>query len=243
MKTKVRDILFRYSVASFGLLCVAAGIALSIISNIGISSLSVPAYVLTGIGGLTVGNWTILINLFYVLVQIAILRKRFKLKYLMQIPASLVFGYMIDFAMWCLGFIVPGGFVSKLLLILLACLVTALGVSIEVIAQAWMLSAEMTVYAISKTILKPFGPIKVAMDSILVLVSMVMSFFMFGNPFGKGAFDFIGILTGSSADVAIGIGTILMAVLVGWMMKFTDPIVDWIMDRIIPKVLKQTTKP
>lgn len=237
MKKEIRNILFRYTVATIGLFLVAVGVALSILSNLGTSSLSAPAYVVAGTWGLTVGNWTILINTAYILIQLLVLRRNFKLKYLMQIPASLCFGYLIDFALWCFGWIVPTTFTSRILLSIAACAVTAVGVSIEVIAQAWMLSAEMTVYAISKTILKPFGPIKVVMDCCLVVISMLISYLMFANPFGKGDFDILGILLGSSEGVVIGLGTILMALLAGALMKFTDPIVDRIMDKLIAKVV------
>lgn len=234
---RVRTVIVSYLTATLGLLLVALGVALSIMSNLGTGPLSCPAYVLNGIGGLTVGNWTIIVNMSYILVQLAVFRKNFKMKYLMQIPASLVFGYLIDFCLFCIRWLHPAGFASRILICLAACIVTAFGVSIEVVARAWMLSAEMTVYAISKTFRKPFGSVKVAMDSSLVVIASLMAFLIFRNPFGFGAFEgILPALSGSSDGIVIGVGTLLLAVLAGSLMKFTDPLADRFMDWVFSKM-------
>lgn len=238
---RARTVVVSYSIATLGLFLVALGVALSIVSNLGTGPLSCPAYVLNGIGGLTVGNWTIVVNMFYILVQLSIFRRSFKWKYLMQIPASMLFGYLIDFSLFCLRFLHPSGFVARLAVCLIACIVTAIGVSIEVVARAWMLSAEMTVYAISKTFSKPFGPVKVAMDCSLVVIASLMAFLIFRNPLGYGEFQgILPALTGSSEGTVIGTGTLLLAVLAGSLMKFTDPIADRFMDWVFAKMT--TTK-
>jgi len=226
--------LFRYTFGTIGLFLVALGVALSIISNLGTSPLSCPAYVVTGTFGLTVGNWTILINMIYMVIQLVVLRKRFHLRYLMQIPASIVFGYLIDFSLLIFQWLHPASFTSRILLIIASCAISAFGISIEVIARGWMLSAELAVYAISSTIHKPFGTIKVIMDSSLVVISALIAFLMYNNPFGAGEYQgIIPMLTGQMANVVIGLGTLMMALLIGWMMKFTDPIIDKMMDKLI----------
>jgi len=235
---KNKLLIIRYLIASVGLLFVALGVALSIMSNLGTSPLSCPSYVMEGIWGLTVGNWTIVINMFYLLIQVAILRKKFKAQYLMQIVATVIFGYMIDLSMICLQWLHPITIFSRVILILLSCVITAMGTSIEVIARAWMLSAEMTVFAISETIHKKFNYIKIAMDSSLVVISALLAYFMYGNPFGFGPYDGIfNILLGWTPGIVIGLGTLIMAFLIGWLMKFTDPIADKIMDKIIDRII------
>ena len=244
MNRKVIGKIISYSVATFGLLLVAIGVALSIISNLGTAPLSCPSYVVAGIWGLSVGNWTIIINTSYILIQLAVLRSQFKLKYLMQILASLVFGYLIDFSLFCLNWLHPTTFVFRFGLIILSCFITALGISIEVVARAWMLSAEMTVYAFTKVIHKPFGNIKIVMDSSLVAISSLIAFILFRNPFGFGEYTgFAEILLGKTEGVVIGLGTLVSALVTGWMMRFTDPIGNKIMDSIIDKfILIQETE-
>ena len=111
MSNRVGNIIFRYVVASVGLFMIAFAIALAIKSNLGTAPLSCVAYVLNlDIPGISVGAFTFLVNMVYILVQLAVLRKRFKLVSLMQVVASVVFGYMIDASLWMLGWLEPAGF-------------------------------------------------------------------------------------------------------------------------------------
>ena len=233
MNAKVQDILVCYGIATVGLVLVALGVALSIISNLGTAPLSCPAYVLNlRIPALSVGTFTVLVNMTYMLLQIALLRKEFKARHLMQILASAVFGYLIDGCMWALSWLHPAGFAARIGLTLLAAVVTAFGVSIEVAADAWMLSAEMTVAAFAKVLRKPFGPVKVVMDSLTVVISAVLAWFFFRNPFGAGAWTGAGdVLMARTEGIVIGLGTLLLAVLPGAMMRLTDPLVARLKDR------------
>lgn len=227
MKTKWKDILLRYGTATLGLLFVALGVALSILSNLGTAPLSCPAYVLNlEWPVLSVGTFTLLVNLSYLLIQAALLRKEFKARYLMQVAASALFGYLIDGCLWALAWLHPAGFGARIGLTLLAALSTAFGVSLEVAADAWMLSAEMTVSAFSKVLHRPFDRVKVVMDSLTVLLSAALSWSFFANPFGAGAFSGAGdVLLARMPGIVIGLGTALLAVLPGLLMRVTDPLV------------------
>ncbi|MBP5625829.1 MAG: hypothetical protein J6W98_02820 [Bacteroidales bacterium] len=230
---KAKDILSRYAVATVGLVFVAFGVALSIISNLGTAPLSCPSYVLNlKWPVLSVGTFTVLVNMTYMLLQIAVLRKDFKAKHLMQVLASAVFGYLIDGCMWALSWLHPAGFAARIGLTVLAAAVTAFGVSVEVAADAWMLSAEMTVAAFSKVLRKPFGPVKVVMDSLTVVLAAVLAWIFFRNPFGAGAWTGAGdVLLARTEGIVIGLGTLLLAVLPGALMRLTDPLVARIKDR------------
>lgn len=231
----MKNTLVKYLVATLGLFLVAVGIALSIISNLGTSPLSCPAYVLNlRIPGISVGTFTWLVNLLYVFVQLAVLRKRFRAKYLMQIVASIVFGALIDASLWMFSWLHPTGFAQRFGVAVVSCLVSALGVSIEVVARGWMLSAEMTVYSFVKAYGFEFGKTKVVMDSLVVVISAALSLIFFRNPLGNGEFtSFWDAVLASSGESVIGIGTLLSAVSVGWLMKFTDPLADWFMNRFV----------
>ena len=228
MNAKTKDICRRYGVATVGLVFVALGVALSIISNLGTAPLSCPAYVLNlRIPAISVGTFTLLVNTSYLFIQLALLRKDFKAKYLMQIVASAVFGYMIDGCMWALSWLHPATFAARLGLTLLAALVTAFGVSIEVAADAWMLSAEMTVNAFAKVFGKPFGPVKIVMDTLMVVLSAALAWIFFDNPFGAGhVSDAADVLLARVPGIVIGLGTLLLALLPGALMRLTDPFVE-----------------
>lgn len=223
----LRNTATRYIASTAGLLLVALGIALSIISNLGTSPLSCPAYILSLRWKPTVGEFTIIVNTSLILVQLLALRSKFKLKYLMQIPASLVFGYMIDFWMWALSGLSPLTLLSRFSLIFVGCVITAFGVSLEILAQAWMLSAEMTVYAFTRVTPYKFGNLKVVMDCLFVLLAAALSWFLFRNPFGSGELvSFSDVLLARTSGLVIGAGTLVCAVLPGLFVRWTDPLVE-----------------
>lgn len=240
MNKAVRNIFIRYGTATAGMLFVAMGVALSIISNLGTSPLSALGYVLSPIGGgrISVGNWTIIVNLTYIFIQLAVFKTKFKAEYLLQIPATVIFGYMIDFSLWVFSWLHPAGFIIKLTLLIISCFVTALGVSIEVVSHAWMLSAEMTVSSITKTYHKKFDEVKVVMDLCHVVISSAIAYLVYRNPFGFGQYDGLAaVLSGQTEGVVIGLGTLLMAILAGGFMKITDPVVDKAIGAIIDKTV------
>lgn len=230
---KIKDTLIKYLIGTIGLATVALGIALSIISNLGTSPLSCPAYVLSGIWGLSVGEWTVIINTSYIIVQLAVMRNLFKLKYLLQIIASLILGYLIDAWLFILSPIHAESIVSRIMFLLISCGVSAIGVSLEMYARAWMLSAEMTVYAFMKRVTMSFGNIKMIMDSTMVALSLIASTLIHNNPFGFGEFTgIVPVLLGQSEGVVISAGTLISAVGIGYLMKFTDPLVE----RLLPSL-------
>ena len=233
MGSKAGNIIVRYLVASVGLFMIAFAIALAIKSNLGTAPLSCLAYVLNlDMPGISVGVFTFIVNMFYILVQLAVLRRRFKPAHLMQIVASVLFGYMIDLSLWMIGWLEPEGFGVRLLLILAAAAITALGTSIEVASNAWMVSAEMTVAAFSSTFRKDFGRVKMVMDTTMVVLSALAALLFFGNPFGSGEFTGMAdVLLARTSGVVIGMGTLLMAFLPGYLMRFTDPLVRPLRDR------------
>lgn len=218
----------RYVAATIGMFLVALGIALSIISNLGTSALSCPAYVANlKFPGISVGTFTWIINLVYLFVQLVILRKKFKMKYLLQIIASMMLGYMIDLNLWIFTFLKPDTFTARLAIMLISCIISAIGVSIELASEAWMLSAEMTAGVISKEYSLRFNRVKIVMDSAMVVITIIFSWIALGNPFGKGEFTSMADwLLARTPDIVIGIGTVMSAVCVGWIMKFTTPYIE-----------------
>ena len=136
MASRTVNIIVRYAVASVGLFMIAFAIALAIKSNLGTAPLSCMAYVLNlDMPGISVGTFTFLVNMLYILIQLAVLRRRFKAVHLMQVVASVLFGYMIDLSLWTLEWLEPAGFGIRLLLILAAAAVTALGTDIDDIVR------------------------------------------------------------------------------------------------------------
>lgn len=75
------------------------GISLTAVSNIGTTPISTLPYVLSKIFPLSFGTTTFILNVIFVVLQALLLRSRFSILNLLQIPAVLVFSAFIDLNM------------------------------------------------------------------------------------------------------------------------------------------------
>lgn len=206
-----------YAISTLGLVLVALGVGLSIKSNLGIAPPSCPPAILNlRWTAMSVGTFTWMMHLFFILLQFLILRGRFRLRFLMQIPAAFVFGYLCDAAIALFDAIdAPATqYGMQILLSLAAVFVTAVGIKIEVTGGAWMLAGDQTVAILAEESRRPFGTVKVIFDVSLVAFTALAAWLFFHR------------LTGNGSTVIIREGTLLLAVLTGLCMRLTDPLLD-----------------
>lgn len=214
---KIKELSLRYGISTLGLILVALGVGLSIKSNLGIAPPSCPPTVLNlRYSAISIGTFTWMMHLVFILTQVAILRRRFKLKYLMQIPAAFVFGYLCDGAIWLFDAVtLPAtDYPVQILLSLAAVVLTAIGIRLEVMGRSWILAGDMTTAVLADETHKPFGTVKVLFDVALVAITALL------------AWVFFGLLTGDGSTVVIREGTLILAVLTGLCMRVTDPLLD-----------------
>ena len=80
-----------------GMFILALGISFSVKSAFGVSPVTSVAFAMARLMSITLGVATIILYVIYVGAQYLLLRKKFPLKYLLQIPVSFIFGYFTDF--------------------------------------------------------------------------------------------------------------------------------------------------
>ncbi len=215
MNKKTKDILWRYSVATLGLILVALGVALSLKSNLGTAPVSCPPAILNlRWTGISVGTFTWMMHIVFILSQVAMLGKKFKAEYLMQIPAAFVFGYLCDAAIWAVDGIVVSNYLTRMALCIATVILTAIGIRLEIIGNAWMLAGDKTTQVISEVTGIKFSNVKIYFDIFLVALSALFAWIAFG------------VLTGDGENVVIREGTIILAFFTGLCMKITDPLID-----------------
>ena len=223
---KIKDILIRYGISTFGLVIVALGVGVSIKSNLGIAPPSCPPTILNlKWTALSVGTFTWMMHLVFILLQFVLLRKKFKLSYLMQIPAAFVFGYLCDGAIWLFDAInAPAtSYGIQILLSLVAVVLTAVGIKLEVLGQGWILAGDMTTAVLSNVTHTSFSTVKVIFDLAMVAVTAVFAWVTFG------------LLTGNGSTVVIREGTLILALLTGLCMRLTDPLIDKLFGPLVPR--------
>lgn len=185
---------------SLGLTIMAFGVAFSIKAALGTSPISSVPYVTSTISGLSVGTTTIIMNFMFVLIQIAILRKKYDWFQLLQFPAAIVFGTMIDVAEYVLKPISFSNYFEQWLLCVVGIFLVALGVSVEVMANLVTAAGEGIVLAICQVAPVKFSNMKVAFDVTLVCISIALSFIFLGHLDGVregtiAAAVFVGLIT------------------------------------------------
>ena len=124
------------------------GVAFSIKASLGTSPISSFPYVTSRISGLSVGTTTIIVNTFFVLIQIPILRNRYQWFQLLQFPAVIVFGLLIDAGGALIQGITFADYFQQWLLCVIGILLVGLGVSLEVAAGLVTTAGEGVVLAI-----------------------------------------------------------------------------------------------
>ena len=164
-----------------GLAVMALGVAFSIKASLGTSPISSFPYVTSRISGLSVGTTTIIVNTFFVLIQIPILRNRYQWFQLLQFPAVIVFGLLIDAGGALIQGITFADYFQQWLLCVIGILLVGLGVSLEVAAGLVTTAGEGVVLAICQVFPVKFSTVKIAFDVTLVCISILTSFLFLGG--------------------------------------------------------------
>lgn len=158
-----------------GLTTMAFGVAFSIKAALGTSPISSVPYVTGAISGLTIGTITIIMNTLFVLIQIAILRRQYEWVQLLQLPAAVLFGMMIDLASYLIRDLNPTAYWQQWIVCLRGIFLVALGVSMEVTTRLITTAGEGIVLAICKVAPIKFGNMKMIFDLTLVAISITLS--------------------------------------------------------------------
>ena len=197
-----RKYAFRYLVFFIGLSCMALGIALTTLANLGTTPISALPFVASLGFRPSMGFFTGVMNLGLIALQIAVLRKKFPKEQYLQIPAALIFGSLIDFWMYLVPLPEVMTYGWSILYLALGTLVLAFGVFVEVSADVVVMAGEGAVLVLASLFRREFGIVKTLFDSTLVLLAALLSLALFGSLHG------------------VREGTLVSAVLVGVIVKF-----------------------
>ena len=174
----------RYLVLCLGLMIMAFGVAFSIKAGLGTSPISSVPYVVSLFSPLTVGTATICMHCVFILLQILLLRRKYDPIQLMQLPVALLFGYLTDFAVWCIKGIPCSSYLDQWALCAIGILLVGIGVSLEVTAGVVVLAGEGFVLAVCRVFPIKFGNMKIAFDVSLVIIGCILSFIFLHGLYG-----------------------------------------------------------
>lgn len=174
----------RYVMLCIGLMIMAFGVAFSIYANLGTSPISCPPYVASMLCPVTVGEATIIMHCIFIIMQMALLRKDYDWIQLMQLPVAFLFGYMTDFACWCIADVPCSTYLMQVIWCLIGIVLVGVGVSFEVVLGVVTLAGEGLVLAVCKAFKTRFDITKVSVDIFLVALAALASLIWLDRIYG-----------------------------------------------------------
>lgn len=153
----------------------AVGIALSVHGQLGTAPISTFPAVIDAATMFTVGTVTALMNIGFVVIQILLLRRRFRLFQLVQIPLAMIFGAVIDVAIWLTGWAQPDHYVLQWGVTIGGALILGIGVYIQIQPRLIYLPGEGLAMALAQVTSGRFGTMKQLVDWSLVTISVIVS--------------------------------------------------------------------
>lgn len=224
MKSTIKNYtLRRFILFAISLFINAFGIAFITKAMLGTSPITSVTYVLSMFTSWTMGQWTIAINILFVILElpfISIKELKSDIKmFTLQIPIALCFGTFIDISMNMLFWLNPAEYISKIVFLLIGCIILAIGIALEVKANAAMMAGEYLVRTISRHFNKEFGYVKLGLDITLLCTACVLSVCFMSGIYG------------------VREGTVIAALAVGPIVHFVSPyysfLDSWIKDTSI----------
>ena len=159
-----------------GLYCMGLGVALSVIASLGTSPISCFPYVVSEILPVSVGTVTFIMNIIFLLSQIAILKKDFNPWQILQLPTLLVFSACIDWNIMMFSWLPIDTYLLQIVWMLSGCLILGTGIGLLLLADYVMMPADYLSRTIASVVVKKdFGKVKVAFDVTLVCIAAVTS--------------------------------------------------------------------
>lgn len=201
-----------------GLFIMTIGIALSVRSDLGVSPVSSVPYTMTVVWGVEMGLATFLFHIVLVLIQILLLRRKFKIKNLFQIAVGVVFGL---FTTLCNNLVmlipIPDSLPFRIAMLAVSIIVVAVGLFLYVPADIMPLAGEGTILAVSEITGFKFSNVKVGFDVSLSVISLVTCLIAVH---GMGS---------------VGVGTVVSAVLTGLVLGVITKVLGEKRDRLLKK--------
>lgn len=222
-------LLRRYLLFCVALFVNALGIAFITRAALGTSPITSVTYVLSMFTPFTIGEWTIMLNILFVVLE-PFMMTRQDLKedlrmFLLQIPISFCFGIFIDICMhYILFWLNPATYPSMIIALLIGCVILAVGIALEVKANAAMMAGEYFVKVITRRFRGEFGYIKLGFDVTLVAIACLLSLIFMSGIYG------------------VREGTVIAALIVGPIVHFVSPYYKFLDKWITPATDEKFTE-
>lgn len=168
-----------------GVAVLALGMSLQTASGLGVAALTCFATTLSMLTGKTLGFWITTTYVAYIAAQLAILRREFQPRILLELCFSTLMGGLTDLFM-AFNPLHPTALPAQVATMLLSLAITAFGVSLVVNMGVVPNAPDGLVQVIAEKLKRRFGDVKVVFDCSHVAASLTLSLVCMHNLGGFG---------------------------------------------------------
>ena len=176
-KRKGKELIIRYLIFIVGLFIASMGVAFSAKAGLGTSPVaSVPYSVSLVLPLLSFGTYLNILSVIQITIQVLIQRKNCNpLEILVQTVLAFAYGFLTDFSCYLIRDMVVEAYIARFLVMLLGCLVLALGLWIQYKGGVAMLPGEAMNKAIAGVTGKKYENIKIFFDIFYIVLSALIT--------------------------------------------------------------------
>lgn len=159
-----------------GLIVTALGLAVCVRADLGISPITTLAFALNkAFPALTLGTYVFFQHIVFFILTAALLRKDFKRFQLLQLPCSFLFGYFVDLWELALRNLSLHGYIPRVLLLLVGCVIVGLGFSLSYTSRVALEANTAFLNAFSLCTGKPYSALKTLTDVLIVVMAALVA--------------------------------------------------------------------
>lgn len=203
------NLVLRIAIMFVGLVCIALGISIAKLATMGTSPISSVPAVMTEVSEvygipMTMGMWTFVFNLCYFLLEVLLLRGKFRPVQLLQVPLFFVLSAFVDIWLGVFGPLAPQGYAAQIAWLAVSIVVLGFGIRVQLEADLLMTPGDAAVQVIAYVSGRRFSTCKVVWDVLLMSLAALVSLVTLGGLY------------------QVREGTILSAIFVGPMVRLFD---------------------
>lgn len=167
----------RIIMVAIAMIITAIGASLGIKIAIGVGAWDALSQSISMVLGVKVGTFSMILNISCVLVQVFLLKDRFKFNHLAQIGVSILLGTVVNFMIYkVLSEIMIDNYFISMSLFILSVVMCALGIAMITAINLISFPLESCCMVLSKKINKNFGSIRQGVDIIAIIISLIITF-------------------------------------------------------------------
>lgn len=177
MKIDIKQWMKRIAVYALGLFIMALGVAVSKVSDLGVSPVNSIPCVVSEILNIDMGICTTVVFTLFILIQVLIMQREFKKRNLLQIGCSFLFGLFVSLANALAGWIIPAcnSYAMRLVYVAVSMVLVALGILLYLEADVLSLPGEGVMQAVSYKTGIQLSTSKVIFDWSVVFIAALLA--------------------------------------------------------------------